>query len=68
MATNLDIDQKLLLEAQRLGNYKSKKQTVNEALKEFIRKRQQKEIVDLFGTIVMDEEYDYKKSRDRKPK
>lgn len=68
MATNLAIDESLLAEAKRLGQFPSKKETVNSALREFIERRKQKEIVKLFGTIGYDSDYDYKRLRDRKPK
>jgi len=63
MPTNLSIDDKLLNLAQRIGNLKTKKDTVNQALKEFIEKRKQKEISDLFGKFDPDPDYDYKKGR-----
>ena len=63
MATNLDIDQKLLDEALKIGGQKSKKNTVNKALKEFIERRKQIEILSMFGSIVYDPEYDYKRLR-----
>ena len=63
MATNLDIDQELLEEALKIGGQKSKKNTVNKALKEFIEKRKQKEIISTFGSIVYEPGYEYKKSR-----
>ncbi len=66
MATNLDIDQKLLDEALKIGGQKSKKNTVNKALKEFIERRRQKEILSMFGSIVYDPGYDYKRLRKRK--
>ena len=44
MASNLDIDQDLLKEAQEVGSMKTKKATVNQALKEFIDRRKQEEI------------------------
>jgi len=63
MPTNLSIDDKLLNLAQKIGNLKTKKDTVNQALKEFIEKRKQKEIIDLFGKFDPDSDYDYKKGR-----
>lgn len=66
MATNLAIDDVLLKEAQRIGRHKTKKATVTEALKEYIRRRKQLEITDLFGRIDYDDNYDYKKARNRK--
>jgi Arc/MetJ family transcription regulator len=66
MATNLAIDNKLLNEALKVGHFRSKKETVNTALLEFVQKRRQKEILSFFGKIDFDERYDYKKSRSRK--
>jgi len=63
MATNIALDDSLLTEAQELGRFKSKEDTVNTALKEFIERRKQKEIVTLFGKFAFDEDYDYKKGR-----
>ncbi len=65
MATNLAIDNKLLNEALRIGHFRSKKDTVNMALREFIQKRRQKDILNLFGSIDFDAKYDYKKARNR---
>lgn len=63
MATNLALDDGLLNEALELGHFKSKKDTVNTALKEFIQRRKQKDIVGLFGKMAFDDDYDYKKGR-----
>jgi Arc/MetJ family transcription regulator len=63
MPTNLQIDDRLLAKAKRMGGFRSKKETVNEALSEFVRKREQREIVDLFGTVEFSENYDHKKLR-----
>ena len=64
MATNLAIDNKLLEEALRMGKHKSKKDTVNEALKEYIMRRKRRDILSLFGKVEMDPSYDYRKERD----
>lgn len=63
LATNLAIDDKLILEAQKLGHHKSKKETVTTALQEYITHKKQLEILDFFGTIDFDQNYDYKKAR-----
>ena len=63
MATNLDIDQALLKKAQEIGRHKTKKAAVNEALKEYVQRRKQLEIVHLFGTLDWDENYNYKADR-----
>jgi Arc/MetJ family transcription regulator len=66
MATNLALDDNLLAVAQKVGGMKTKKDTVNAALKEFIERRRQEEIISLFGTIEWDSGYDYKQLRKRK--
>ncbi len=66
MATNLAIDEKLLSEALKLGGHTTKKATVNEALAEYIQRRKQAKVIDLFGSIEFDPTYDHKKQRRRK--
>jgi Arc/MetJ family transcription regulator len=64
MATNLSIDTNLLDEALHVGGLRTKKDTVNQALKEFVQRRKQLEIVALFGELPHDQDYDYKKGRE----
>jgi Arc/MetJ family transcription regulator len=66
MATNLALDDKLISKAQKIGNHKTKKSAVNEALKEYIQRREQLQILNLFGTIDYDKNYKYKAGRSRK--
>lgn len=66
MATNLALDDKLLEEAVKIGGKATKKETVTEALQEYIGRRQQARIVELFGTIEYDPTFDYKKQRRRR--
>jgi len=66
MATNLGIDEMLLERALRAGGHKTKKETVNEALREYIQRRKQMEIINLFGKIDFDPSYDYKRQRKRR--
>ena len=61
--TNLSIDTQLLNDALKISGLKTKKDTVNLALREFIKKHKASEILELFGTIEYDEDYDYKKER-----
>lgn len=63
MATNLSIDTELLEEALKVGGLNTKKDTVNQALKEFVQKRKQQEIIELFGNFPSDEDYNYKQGR-----
>jgi hypothetical protein len=66
MPTNLAIDDRLIEQAQKLGRHKTKKDTVNAALDEYIRRRKQAALVPLFGTIDYDSSYDYKRERAKK--
>ncbi len=63
MATNLSIDTDLLEEALVVGGLNTKKDTVNLALLEFVQRRKQQEIIELFGHLPCDKDYDYKKGR-----
>jgi len=65
MATNLEIDKDLLEKAMKLGGHTTKRAVVAEALQEYVQRRNQLEIIDLFGTIVYEEDYDYKEQRTR---
>jgi len=65
MSTNLAIDPELLQKALEVSGLKTKKDTVNLALKELINRRKQLEIIGLFGKMDPDPDYDYKKGRVR---
>ncbi|MDH3976732.1 MAG: type II toxin-antitoxin system VapB family antitoxin [Deltaproteobacteria bacterium] len=66
MPTNLAIDDKLISEARELGGQKTKKAVVTEALQEYIQRHKQMKILDLFGKVDIDPDYDYKKQRNLK--
>jgi hypothetical protein len=68
MPTNLAIDDRLIAEAQKVGHHRTKKEAVTAALDEYIRKRKKLDVLEMFGKIDYDENYDYKLERDRKPK
>lgn len=65
MATNLALDDKLLNQAVLVGGLKTKKDTVTLALKEFIQRREAEKLIDAFGTVDFDADYDYKTGRNR---
>lgn len=65
MATNLAIDDNLIVEAQVIGGKKTKKDVVTEALQEYIQRRKQLQITSLFGKVDYAPDYDYKKTRSR---
>jgi Bacterial antitoxin of type II TA system, VapB len=65
MATNLSIDPQLIEQARRLSGERTKKAAVTRALREFIARHEQKEIINLFGKLDWDTDYDYKAERSR---
>lgn len=65
MATNLALDDRLILEAQQVGHHKSKRDAVTQALIEYIQRHRQSEILSLFGQIEFAEGYDHKAGRRR---
>jgi hypothetical protein len=65
MATNLQIDPRLIDEALELSGERSKKAAVTRALEEFIARRRQKRLLELMGKLEWDAGYDYKAERSR---
>jgi Arc/MetJ family transcription regulator len=65
MPTNLALDDRLIEAARRAGGHKTKKDAVNAALDEYVRRRKQMRILDAFGTFSFDAAYDYKAERRR---
>ena len=66
MATNLAIDDNLLEEARIVGKHATKKAVVNEALAEYVQRRKQAEIINLFHKVEYDSGYDYKVQRNKR--
>jgi Arc/MetJ family transcription regulator len=65
MATNLSIDPDLINRALAVSGERTKKAAVTKALQEFVARRQQKRLLDLFGKLEWDNAFDYKKERTR---
>jgi len=65
MTTNLEIDQMLLQEAFTLSDYQTEQAVVKAALREYVQRRKQLKVLELFGAIDYDPEYDYKQQRQR---
>ena len=65
MATNLQIDDNLILKAVKLGGHRTEKAAVSKALIEYIHQLEQEKILSMFGAVEYDPEYDYKKQRRR---
>jgi hypothetical protein len=66
MKTSLDIDQALLKQAVALSGGQSAAAVIKTALEEFIARRSGKSLLDLFGKVDWDPDYDYKAERTRK--
>jgi Arc/MetJ family transcription regulator len=66
MASNLALDPELLDQVLQLSGEQTKKAAVTLALKEFIARREQRKIVELFGTLDWDASYDHKSERSRR--
>ena len=61
--TKLAIDPALLNKALAVGGEKTQTATVNKALREFIARREQEALVELFGTLDWNDRYRYKSER-----
>lgn len=66
MPTNLAIDDNLIEEARSVGHHRTKKAAVTDALQEYIQRRKQLQVLNMFSTIEYDPYYDYKKQRNKK--
>ena len=65
MATNLALDPALLDRVVAVSGEQTKKAAVTLALKEFVARREQKRVAELFGKLEWDESFDYKAERSR---
>ena len=66
MATNLALSDELIRAAQEAGGHKTKRQAVTAALQEYVQRRAQLKLLDVFGTVEFEPGYDHKKSRQRR--
>ncbi|AUT02651.1 DUF2191 domain-containing protein [Nostoc sp. CENA543] len=65
MTVNLQINEALIQEALALSNQQNERDVVEQALREYVQRRQQMKILDLFGTIDYDDDYNYKQQRQK---
>ncbi|MBP6008588.1 MAG: type II toxin-antitoxin system VapB family antitoxin [Rhodoferax sp.] len=63
MATNLALDDELIEEARQLGGLRTKKDVVTQALQEYVQRRRQSKLLELFGTVDFEEGFDAKVQR-----
>jgi len=63
MVTTLQIDDNLLQEALAVSDYPTTTALVEAALREYIQRHKQLKVLELFGTIDYEEDYNYKQQR-----
>lgn len=63
MTTNLALDDKLIEEARQLGGLRTKKDVVTQALQEYVQRRKQLKLLELFGTVEYNDDHDHKTQR-----
>ena len=63
MRTNIVLDEKLVKEAMKLANVKTKREAVDIALRRFVHSGKQKRLLDLYGTGGVRKDYDHKQTR-----
>jgi Arc/MetJ family transcription regulator len=65
MATNLDIDPRLLELAVKVSGERTKTAAVTRALREYVARHEQRRIIELFAALDWDPAYDHKAQRSR---
>ncbi|HRX63331.1 MAG TPA: type II toxin-antitoxin system VapB family antitoxin [Candidatus Competibacter sp.] len=63
MRTNIVLNDKLINEAMRLANVKTKREAVDIALRRFVANQKQRRILELVGQELISPDYDYKAAR-----
>lgn len=61
--TNIVLDEKLVREAMKLANVRTKREAVNVALRRFVQNGRQKKLLELYGKGGIRKDYDYKRIR-----
>ena len=64
MRTNIEIDEDLVRQAMELGSLPTKRAAVAMALEEFVARRRQLDLRDLFGRVTFTPGYDHKALRE----
>ncbi len=66
MATNLALDDSLVEEAKSLGEHRTKRAAVTDALVEYVNRRKRRRILELRGKLDWEPEYDDTAGRRRR--
>jgi hypothetical protein len=65
MSERLPIDQRLVEEARQAGRHSTGEEAIRCALEEYVARRRRQRIVELFGKVNYEADYDYKAARRR---
>ncbi len=65
MRTNIVLDDRLIKEAMRLSKVRTKREAVDHALRDFVARQKQRDILDLIGKDMIAEDYDVRAARKR---
>lgn len=65
MATNLQLDDRLIRQAVSLGKHRTKKAAVTQALTDYISHLRQQKVLTMFEKVDFDSRYDYKRQRNK---
>ena len=63
MTHSLNLDEALIREALEIDDHQNLEAVIEDALREYIQRRQRRKILDLFGMIDYDDTYNYKAQR-----
>lgn len=66
MKTNIELNEELIQEAFQLTNLKTEQELIDFALRELIRHRKKRSLLDLSGQIQFAPDYDYKAARENR--
>ncbi|MCB9735467.1 MAG: type II toxin-antitoxin system VapB family antitoxin [Deltaproteobacteria bacterium] len=67
MRTNIELDESLVAEAQRLTGIATKRELVDEALRLLVASRRRQPLASLRGRVRLDDAYDHREAREREP-
>lgn len=67
MRTNVVLDDEVMAKAQKLAKAKTKRETLDIALREYVVNHSRKDLRELAGKIEFWEDYDYKTMREGQP-
>jgi len=65
MPTNLQLDDRLIDEAVRLGGHRTKRAAVTQALVDYTQRLRQVKVLSEFGKVDFEPDYDYKAQRSK---